>query len=205
MGSLRKFLEREPRFTLGPKDNRRGRFAQDESPESIHTSTVIDLSMSGTAFVVSRQDAPFIFERIRIEVPLGEDDSIAWWGKVVRIQEHKNHSWLRKQEEPSEESDDVLVGVQFEPLPLGHATKVDKVLQEKFKEVEDRKKQMAWQSFRSLCSYYTWEILLYCFVIMAGVWILWALSQPYANYTAEKGAPWGKRVWFAEPDARDSK
>lgn len=200
MGSLRKFLAREPRFTLGPKDNRHGRYAQDENPESIYSSTIIDLSMSGTAFVVNRQDAPFIFERIRIEVPLGENDSMAWWGKVVRIQGHKPSGWFEKPE-VMQDTDEVVVGVQFEPLPLGHATKVDRLLQQKFKEVEEQKKQVAWQSFRAICSYYTWEILLYCFVVIAGVWILWALSQPYANYSAEKGAPWGKRVWFSDSDA----
>lgn len=198
--SLRKFINREPRYTLQSGDNQHMRFASDGDPKSIFSSQILDLSNSGAAFVVSRSDAPFIFDRIRIEVPLGDSDSIAWWAKVVRIQEHSTKKWFEaySNEEEVNANERVIVAVHFEPLPTPHAARLNKQLQLKFREIEKNRKAEALKSLGAFWNHYTWQIIVYAGVITAGVFILWYLSRPSSNYDAEKGAPWGKRMWFLD-------
>lgn len=195
--SLRKFVSRAPRYTLRPADNHLMRFAHEDERGQIFTTKIHDVSTTGVSFVVDRDDAPFIQERVKMEIPLEDGEQIAWWGRVVRIEEFSDHKWYLKKEDFFEDRR-VLVAVHFEGLPTPYAAKISRTLDKKFEEVAKEKKKEALKNWTAMWRHYTWELLFYVGVVLTGIYILWALSRPGGNYDAERGSPWGQRVWSSD-------
>jgi hypothetical protein len=197
MGSaIRKFVSRAPRYTLRPTDNRVMRFAHEGESQSFATR-IVDISVTGVAFVVARENAPFIQETIKLEVPLGEAAQFAWWGRVVRMEEYSDEKWYLNKTD-FEPEPQVLVAVRFESLPAAHIEKIHKTLRFKFAEVDAERRTEARRNIAALWTHYTWEVLFYLGVIAAGIYILWAASRPSESYDQEKGSPWGRRMWFID-------
>jgi hypothetical protein len=195
--SVRKFVARAPRYALRPSDNHLMRFAHEGEIGQIFTTRIYDISQSGLSFITDRENAPFIQERIKVELPLEGNEQIAWWGRVVRIEEYASHKWYMKEENFNQDRQ-VLVAVSFEGLPLPHVRRINATLEKKFQEISKDKKREAFKSITALWTHYTWEVAFYIGVVITAVYILWALSRPTANYDAEHGSPWGKRMWFIE-------
>src|SRR5690606_17849126 len=86
--SLKKFVSRAPRYTLRPNDNHFMRFAHKEDSGHVYTTRFVDISLTGLAFITDRENAPFIYDMIKIEIPLPGGQQVAWWAKVVRIEEY---------------------------------------------------------------------------------------------------------------------
>ena len=168
------------------------RFAQKGEVGRSYITQFVDISMTGLAFITDRETAPFLFEMIKIEIPLDNNQQIAWWAKVVRVEEYADHKWYLKKAEEMDESK-VLVAVHYHDLPLGHREKIKLTLEKKFVELESERRAERFKTLASLWSHYTWQIFLYGALIASTIWVLWFLSQPGANYDAEKGAPWGQR------------
>lgn len=201
--SLKKFIERAPRYALRPTDNSLMRFAHAGQSGQVFTTRFLDISTSGVSFVVDREQAPFIHEAIKLEIPLEDGQQFAWWGRVVRIEEYAPHKWYLKEQDFTDESQ-ILVAVRFEGLPAAHVDKIRSTLQVKFREVETQKKREAIKNLAALWTHFAWEIIFYVGLAVAAFYMLWAISRPSANYDAEHGAPWGKRMWFIDEPAKPS-
>ncbi|MEK6556475.1 MAG: PilZ domain-containing protein, partial [Bdellovibrionota bacterium] len=135
--SLRKFVPRSPRYTLRPTDNSFMRFAQKGELGRSHITHFVDISMSGLAFITDRETAPFLFEMIKIEIPLDGGEQVAWWAKVVRVEAYEPQKWYLKKADMDETK--VMVAVQYHDLPMGHLQKIKKTLDHKFVELEREK------------------------------------------------------------------
>ena len=193
MGSrATKFISRAPRYTLRASDNRFLRFARQGDASQSYTTHFIDISATGLAFVTDRDVSPQVSDLIKIEFPLENGKTVAWWARVVRVEEYDSQKWYMK-DEKFQDSNQVLVAVSFHELPSGHAQAIREALNKKFEEVhltEKRKKikNMSLYIFENF-----WRILFYAICVMATVWVLKQLAQPDLIYTEEKGSPWGQR------------
>jgi hypothetical protein len=169
--------------------------AGDES--NSHVMKVVDISMSGMAFVVDRDKSPFIFDRIKVEIPLKDNQQVAWWAKVTRIEEYAPHKWYMRESDFPDDSQ-VLIGVHFDELPPAHAKAIHEAITERFKNLETERraeyvKAMAWFFAKN-----TWLIAFYVAFTAAVIWMISSLAKPSENYSAEKGAPWGRRFFYIE-------
>ena len=192
MSEARKFVARSPRYTLQPTDNRYIRFAREDEFGNTHTTIFIDISTTGLAFVIDRDQAPHLSDLIKVEIPLEDGQSVAWWARVVRVEEYTIKKWYMKRENFAGQNP-VLVAVQFEKLPVGHTVIIRKALDHKFKEVfKAHRRQKVLRSLSYLHTY-GWRILVYVALTLATVWFLWYFAQPTPNYNPNAGSPWGQR------------
>lgn len=192
--SAKKFRSRAPRYTLRPSDNHYLRFAHEDDAGQIHTTRFVDISMTGLAFITSRDNAPFIYDKIKLEIPLADGKQIAWWAKVVRIEEYSPEKWYLNKDLFQDENS-VLVAVQFFNMPLSHLQRIKETLEQKFAEAEAEKKRERMKSLAALWAHHYWQIFLYLLCAAFTFWILWYFSQPDFNYDPQRGTPWGQRYW----------
>ena len=195
--SIKKFVNRAPRYTLRPTDNRMMRFAHEGEAGQAYATKIVDLSTTGISFVADRENAPFIFEMIKVEIPLPDGQQIAWWGKVVRMEEYAAHKWYLKNVD-IDQSRQVIIAVSFERLPQAHVQRIKKALTTKFEEMDQEKKRIALKQLSALWASRTKEFILYLAIVGAAFYILWAMSQPTSVYDGDKGSPWGQRMWFSQ-------
>lgn len=202
-GITRKFEQRAPRYTLRPKDNRFMRFAHLGEEGQSYTTQFIDISTTGLAFIIDKASAPAISDMIKIEVPLDDGNSVAWWARVVRIEEYVNNRWSAKPDDYANGTE-YLVGVAFHELPAGHRHQIHQTLEKKFIEVSKEQREQLYSNWIEFTASRIWQFILYGFCIAFTFWLLWYISRPNENYDAKYGAPWGQRYqWlnFFSPPA----
>ncbi len=192
MDDARKFMNRAPRYTLQPSDNRYLRYAHEGALGHTHTTQFIDLSATGLAFITDRDLAPQISEKIKVEIPLEEGQSVAWWGRVVRVEEYAPHRWYMKGARHAEPHQ-VMVALHFEDLPTGHSAAIRKALEKKFDELYSTQRRDRAKHISLFLASQFWKLFLYGFCLFAMVWFLYHFSRPDSNYDPKKGAPWGQR------------
>jgi len=192
MAEARKFVVREPRYTLQPTDNRYIRFAREDENGQTHTTIFIDISATGLAFVINSDQAPHLSDLIKVEVPLEDGQSVAWWARVVRVEEYTLRKWYVKKENFVGENP-VLVAVQFQNLPAGHSTAIRHALDHKFKEVFKLHRRQKFFRNLSFFQEYGWRIFFCAILTALTVWFMWYIVQPTPNYNPKNGSPWGQR------------
>jgi hypothetical protein len=193
MGSrARKFVPRAPRYELNAKDNRFLRFAHNNEPGQSYTTQFIDISQTGLAFITDQDNAPRVSELIKVEIPLENNQSIAWWARVVRVEEYAPHKWYLKKEH-FHGSDQVLVAITFHDLPPAHARQIRETLNLKFDEMFRTERRHKMQQMAVFVVSEFWRLFLYGLCIIATFALLYYLSRPSENYDAKKGTPWMQR------------
>lgn len=194
---IRKFVPRAPRYVLRPSDRNLMRFglAALKGPAHIERTTLVNLSETGAAFVTDASSDLKIGDSIKVEVPIPSGDQIAWFARVVRIQEYDDRSWFsRRHSEASTEQ--IVVGLKFDELPEPHSRAIRKGIEQSFlKALQD-------QQVRKMLYYKAYFIqnvipfLGYAALILAAVGLIFLLTRPSDNYDAKRGAPWGERFKF---------
>jgi len=192
MSEARKFQNRAPRYTLQPTDNRYLRFAHKNEQGHTHTTQFIDISATGLAFIIDKDLAPQIFEMIKVEIPLDDGQSVAWWGKVVRVEEYAIQRWYMRGSSKAHENQ-VLIGVRFQDLPAGHTMAIRHAIDKKFDELYTRQSKERMKHVSVFLASQAWRIIVYAISILFMVWFFYHFTQPDDNYDAQKGAPWGER------------
>lgn len=190
--TARKFINRAPRYILRTTDNQMLRFAAHDDSHRSHTTRFINISETGLAFLIDRSSCPNIGEFIKLEFPVPGGEQIAWFGKVVRIEEYNPHPWWsdKKNEDPTSE---IVVGVRFHDLPEGHKRSISSHLQEKFKQLYKDKQIAAYQLMIRFFVENLWKMFIYSLAAALAAGILYFLSLPTATYDAKHGSPWGQR------------
>ncbi len=193
MAEARKFVVRAPRYTLQPGDNRYIRFERQDEYGNTHTTIFVDISTTGLAFVIDREQAPHLSDLIKVEIPLNDGQSVAWWARVVRVEEFALKKWYMKNEN-FVGNNPVLVAVQFQNLPVGHTVIIRKALDEKFKEVFRVHRRQKLSRQLAFLREYGVRIALYVCLVAAAFWFLWYFAQPSPTYNPKDGgALWGYR------------
>jgi hypothetical protein len=171
------------------------RYASDQGPAGVFKTRLVNLSETGAAFLVDRSMAPHIGDAVKVEIPIPGLDQIAWFGTVVRMEAYESGSWWADPD-PFADEEKMLVGVQFQRLPSGHRQAIKRGLEDQFlRELRERRRRQQlylqqWIAENAL------KFMGYIALTLAAFWFLYFLSMPSANYSADKGSPWGQRFIF---------
>ena len=188
----RKFIHRAPRYVLRTEDNQFLRFAPESETEKVYTTTFLNLSATGVAFVTHSDLAPSIGDNIKLEIPVPGADQMAWWGRVVRTEIYRpKKTWTTKDD--FEIEDEVLVAVQFESLPEGHQKQIVEGLHQKANELARQNRIQFNKELMEFLYENYWKVGLFVVCALLTASILFFFSRPTDNYDAERGSPWGRR------------
>ncbi|MCB0364095.1 MAG: PilZ domain-containing protein [Bdellovibrionaceae bacterium] len=188
---LRRFVPRAPRYVLRPTDNRFLRFAYQDDRKHTFSTRFLNVSETGLAFVVDRDCVPHIGDFIKVEFPVPGQEQVAWFARVVRIEEYRPpRAWQKRLDK---ENDEVMVAVRFHDLPDGHRSTIRDGLNHKFNEVlKERQKDSVFQLLSYITAHF-WKACLYLGLALATFGILYAFSRPTPKYDKDRGSPWGQR------------
>lgn len=191
---LRKFVPRAFRYVLRPQDKHVMRFSLEhaQGPQAIEQTPLINLSETGVAFLVNPETSIRLGDQIKVEIPVPESEQIAWWGRVVRVQEYEPETWLFAKD-PFRDEPKVLIGVRFEQLPEGHTRAIRKGIEQSFMRAMREQQYRNWLYYRTLAFQNVGKGLMLVGLTIAFIAFMWLVTRPYGNYDAEKGSPWGER------------
>ncbi len=193
---LRRFVARAPRYILRPNDNQMLRFAPNHVHNRSFSTRFVNVSETGLAFIIDRTSAPRIGEFLKVEFPVPGGEQIAWFAKVVRLEEVDQHPWWNRNN--PDEDPGVLVGLQFHQLPRGHREAIRLHLQEKFHDIIRAQRYAKLHVVREFLNEHGWKILMNLLSTLLTFGILYLLSRPTPSYDPERGSPWGQRIKFGE-------
>lgn len=190
---IRKFVPRSFRYVLRPQDKNVMRFSLEHTSGSAHVEEtfLINLSESGVAFLVSPGTEVHLKERLKVEIPVPGGEHIAWWGRVVRIQEYEPRPWFGR--DRFREDKKILVGVRFDDLPEGHTRIIRKGIEASFMKAMREQQYRNWLYYRTFAFRHLPKILGYTALLAAAIGFIWYFSRPSENYDGKRGAPWGER------------
>lgn len=191
---IRKFVPRAFRYVLRPQDRNVMRFSLEHTTGSAHIEQtfLINLSESGVAFLVDPGNGLHLNERIKVEIPVPSGEKIAWWGRVVRLQEYEPRAWFFGRDRFREEKK-ILVGVTFDDLPDGHTRAIRKGIEQSFMQAMREQQYRNWLYYRTYMFQNIWKALLFLGLSAALVAFIWYFTRPSENYDPKRGAPWGDR------------
>lgn len=190
--ALKRFIARAPRYVLRPGDNQMLRFSPNNVKNRSFSTRLMNVSETGLAFLIDRRSCPRIGEFIKLEFPVPGGEQIAWFGKVVRLEEFSIHPWWSEKQEHDQEHD-VVVGVQFHDLPDGHRLAIRNHLHERFFAVQRERQSARALRLRAFFSDHGWQIIMYALSALFVAGVLYLLSLPSPSYDEKRGAPWGQR------------
>ncbi|MBX7232600.1 MAG: PilZ domain-containing protein [Bdellovibrionales bacterium] len=190
--ALRKFISRAPRYSLRPDDNQILRYVRNSRLNRSFSTRFVNISETGLAFATERSSAPPMGEIIKIEFPIPGGESMAWFARVVRLEEKSLGPWWDKHHSQFHHAE-IIVGVQFHELPDHQKLLIRTQLQKKFQQMLREQQLAKFISFKKFLANYGWKILFYLVCISLTVALLYYLSLPSANYDPKRGAPWGHR------------
>jgi hypothetical protein len=195
--NLRRFVPRSFRYVLRAEDRKVMRFslAEDEGPGGIEKTLLLNMSETGVAFLVSSKTSVSLNERIMVEIPIPNGDQLAWWGRVVRLQEYEPRSWAFGKDQFAD-SPKIIVGVRFDTLPEGHSRALRKGIEASFMKAMRDQQYRNWVYYRTFAQQYLWKAALAAVLIAFTIGFIWFFTRPSSNYDPVKGAPWGERFKF---------
>ena len=196
-GNLNKFVTRSFRYTLRPQDRHDMRFSLEgqHGEGGIKDTILLNLSETGAGFLVSRGAEVNLGEKIKVEIPVPGGQTIAWWGRVVRLEEYHAGAWGHKPDEFNTDGR-FLVGLQFDPLPEGHSRAIRRGIEQSFMQAMRDQQYRNWLYYRTFARTYLFRGFVAVALTAFLIWFLWYFSQDSANYDSVKGAPWGQRFKF---------
>lgn len=195
--NLRRFVPRAFRYVLRAQDRKVMRFSLDEEqgPSGIAQTYLLNMSETGLAFLVSNKASVHLNERIKVEIPIPNGDQLAWWGRVVRVEEYEPSQWLFSKD-PFTDNTQTMVGVRFDELPEGHSRAIRKGIEASFMQAMRDQQFRNWLYYRTVARTYVFKALVAVLLLGLTATFLWYFSKPSANYDPVKGAPWGERFKF---------
>lgn len=196
MGALRakKFMPRAFRYVLRPQDQATMRYSLERTQGSsdIDQTILLNLSESGVAFLVTRSTRLRFNDSVKVEIPIPNGEQIAWWGRVVRLQEYDPPVWMFSKD-PFHDEPKILVGVRFDQLPEGHTRTIRKGIEESFMQAMRDQQYRNWLYYKAMITVNLGRVAFFGGLIVLLALAMWALTRPSPNYDPKRGAPWGER------------
>lgn len=156
---------------------------------------LLNLSETGLAFVTDSRAKFDLGENIKVEIPIPGGEQLAWWAKVVRVQEYEPRRWFSKRDEFFESSR-TLVGLRFEQLPAGHSRAIRKGIEKSFLQAVRDQRHRTWMYYRVIFTQYFLQFFIYAILTVTAIGLIYLWSQPDENYDPKRGSPWGQRFKF---------
>lgn len=138
-GPARRFTERAVRYSVRPQDDSVMKFAFNQRKQGQYFQTeFLNISASGLAFTCERRNLPRMGEVIKVEFPIPGHERMAWYARVVRIEERDYEEFVFE-DEGGQATRKVprgfIVAVAFLDLPDGHARGITEGLSRRFAEI----------------------------------------------------------------------
>ena len=185
---LRQFMPRAPRYVLRPEDAQLLFFAHPgQTAGNKYPTKIINVSETGIAFLVYKSTAPRIGDLIKIEFPIPGAEQIAWWARVVRMEEYSSSPWWRDSDETSS-STEIMVGVTFEHLPAGHRKEIKEGLWSRYQDLIAEHKRQQRARFIEFTKENFWHFILFTLCTVAGVMALYWISTLEPLFDLLKGS-----------------
>ncbi len=192
---LRKFVQRAPRYLLRTDDTVLMRFgfqSLNRGPSSTEEALLYNLSETGVAFLLSNSPNIKLNDEIKVELPVPNGEQIAWWARVVRIEEIEIRNWLPSKN-PFRVHSKILVACKFEDLPIGHTYAIRSGIRNSFLRAMRDQKYINFYYFRTWFLRFGPRLFTYILLAVMAFTFLYLISRPSGNYDAKRGAPWGQR------------
>lgn len=194
---IRKFVTRAPRYVLRPQDRNVMRFSLggNAGAAGVEETIILNLSETGVAFLATPHTLFEIGERIKVEIPIPNSEQIAWFGRVVRIEELESNSWFFGND-PFKGEKKLFIALKFESLPEAHSRALRKGIEQSFLQA------MRDQQYRTLLYYKVFffqhvvQFLTYALLTALTIGAIYWLSRPTETYDEKRGSPWGQRFKF---------
>lgn len=152
--SLAKYHARCPRYILQPQDNTLIRVAGPRQIPWEEGTDIKNISLSGLAFTAPVELCPIVGEFIKIQFQAPNSDQMACHGLVTRLEP------LGKTE--------MLVGVQFYKLEMGHRIALLQGLAQKLKEQQQKNQNLALKPTLGKRLAKNWKALAAMLIFLAG-------------------------------------
>jgi hypothetical protein len=181
-------MTRAPRLELGHLDNKRMYFALDSEKGKKHATQVANISETGLAFVAKDYEAPSIGEMIKVEFTVPGEGKMAWFAKVVRVEEYYDVRWWDPQDE-FESPSEVMVAVKYVDMPEKHKAVIHRGLETRFEQIRKARFQ---QSVRALTVFLLknfWNFVLFTLCLFTALAILHLYSMREPVSSSSKEAP----------------
>lgn len=197
MNALRRFIPRAPRYVLRPQDRNVMRFSLEDTigPAGTEQTLLLNLSETGAAFIATNAARIEVGERIKVEIPIPSGEQIAWWAKVVRVEEYVPRGWFSRRDS-FEDSGKVVVALKFEDLPQGHSKSLRKGIEQSFLQAARDQRHRTRMYYKVLLLQHLPKALMMILLTALTFAILYWLQMPDENYDPKRGAPWGERFKF---------
>jgi len=196
MGQVKTFIQRAPRYVLRPTDRSTMRFSfqNTQGAGGIESTLLINLSETGVAFLVNRGGEPRLGDRVKVEVPIPQGETIAWWGSVVRINLYEPRTWFGRDQ--FMEHPKVMVALRFEELPEQHTRAIRRGLNRAFLKAMREQQYKTLDYYKTLLSENWIQALVYFALTAFLVLFIYWFTLPSDTYDAKRGAQWGDRFKF---------
>lgn len=161
----------------------------------IEHTILLNLSETGAAFLADQGTEFKVGEQIKVEIPIPGGDQIAWFARVVRIQEYEPRTWLFGQD-PFADQGKHLIALTFEDLPEPHSRAIRKGIEDSFLKAMREQQYRNWFYYRAYILHNLWQFIAYITLTILALGFIYYFSRPSENYDSKRGAPWGQRFKF---------
>lgn len=194
---VRKYVPRAPRYVLRPHDRSEMRFSLQNTfgQPRVEKTILLNLSESGVAFLVERREEFKLGDHVMVEVPIPSGEQIAWYAKVVRIQEFEPRNW-RFRKDPFEETQMMLIGLKFDTLPEPHSRAIRQGIEKSFMQAMRDQQYRNWLYYKAFFLQNIVKVTFYALLAAAAFGFIYWFSLPDAKYDAKRGTLWGERFKF---------
>lgn len=164
-------------------------------PAHIERTTLINLSETGAAFLTDDTHDIKLGDSIKVEIPIPSGDQIAWFARVVRIEEYDHRAWWKIGGDEGG-SGEILIALRFDKLPEPHTRAIRKGVERSFlKALHDQQVRRALY-YKALFTQNFFPAVMYLLLTVAAVGFIYLMTRPSENYDEKRGAPWGERFKF---------
>ncbi|NQZ01382.1 MAG: PilZ domain-containing protein [Bdellovibrionales bacterium] len=175
-------MTRAPRLELGHLDNKEMYFALDSERGKKHSTQVANISETGLAFVAKDYEAPSVGEMIKVEFTVPGEGKMAWFARVVRVEEYYDARWWDPQDD-FEAPSEVMVAVTYVDMPVEHKTVINRGLETRFEQIRKARFQ---QSLRGLTvfllkNFWNFALFLLCVITTFAVLHLYSMRDPISG------------------------
>ena len=193
---IRKFVPRAPRYVLRTHDRNIMRFglAGLKGPAHIETTALVNLSETGAAFLAPAHCDLKIGDVIKVEIPIPNEEQIAWFAKVVRIAAAQGGAGYSNQFRDHDET--VIIALKFEELPEPHSKAIRRGIEASFLKALREQQAARMLYYRAFLIQNMIPLMFYLALSLAAFAFIYYFSLPSENYDGSRGAPWGQRFKF---------